>query len=77
MTEKPWLELTRLVYDYQSGERQHRQEAWDLIAEFTIDNWLAICGALEYAALHTHSQKLPCRYPRCGCSSRALCVVDV
>ena len=50
--EKPWQELTRLVAEYASGEGTEREEAWNLLADFTFENWIAIAGALEFAAMH-------------------------
>lgn len=47
--EKPWQELTRLVAEYQSGEGSEREEAWNLLADFTLEHWLDIAGALEFA----------------------------
>lgn len=52
MAEKPWQELTRLVYEWQSGSGSEKEEAWNLIADFTVEHWIDIAGALEYAALH-------------------------
>lgn len=46
-TETKAQELVRLVRAYQLGERQHRQEAWNLIADFCVENWSEICRALE------------------------------
>jgi cell division septum initiation protein DivIVA len=41
-------ELARLVSEYDTGERQHRAEAWNLIADFTVENWEAICAGLRH-----------------------------
>lgn len=53
MTETPWQELTRLVYEYQAANGSEREEAWNLLADFTLEHWIAIAGALEYVAIHS------------------------
>jgi hypothetical protein len=50
--EKPWQELTRLVAEYSTGEGTEREEAWNLLADFTFENWIAIGGALEFASMN-------------------------
>jgi hypothetical protein len=40
-------ELSRLVTEFDLGERQNRNEAWNLIAEFAYDNAEEICEALS------------------------------
>ena len=40
-------ELSRLVTEFDYGERQNRNEAWNLIAEFAYDNAEEICEALS------------------------------
>ena len=50
--EKPWQELTRLIAEYETGIGSEKDEAWNLIADFTHEHWIEICGALEYVALH-------------------------
>lgn len=47
MSEPLDEELRRLVKAYRWGERQNRQEAWNLIADFAIENCDAICDALK------------------------------
>lgn len=51
-------ELTRLVYEYQSSEEGSKEEAWNLIADFTVENWLQITGALQYTAIATANEQL-------------------
>jgi hypothetical protein len=53
--EELWQELTRLVAEYQSGEGSEREEAWNLLADFTLENWIEIAGALEFATMHAPS----------------------
>lgn len=55
MSEKPWQELTRLIAEYQTGDGSEREEAWNLLADFTYENWITIAGALEFAAMHAKS----------------------
>lgn len=55
MSEKPWQELTRLVAEYQTAEGSEREEAWNLLADFTLEHWISIAGALEYAEMHSRS----------------------
>ena len=42
-------ELSRLVAAYEAGERQNRQEAWNLIADLAVCNSEEICAALKAA----------------------------
>lgn len=39
-------EFKRLVAEFQIGERQTRAEAWNLIAEFAVDNFEVVHAAL-------------------------------
>ena len=45
-TETLAQEFARLVDEYENGERQLRQEAWNLIADFALENASAITAAL-------------------------------
>lgn len=49
MSEPLDEELRRLVKEFRFGERQHRQEAWNLIADFAVENCDKICAALKSA----------------------------
>lgn len=40
-------ELRRLVGEYRSGAGSKQQEAWNLIADFTLENYVDICAALR------------------------------
>lgn len=40
-------EFIRLVKEYELGERQNRQEAWNLVADFAVENCLTIENALR------------------------------
>lgn len=43
-------ELQRLVEAYEIGESQLRQESWNLIADFAVDNVKPLCAALRAVA---------------------------
>lgn len=47
MAETKADELHRLVDACEKGERQNRQEAWNLIADFAVENRMAICAGLR------------------------------
>lgn len=42
-------ELERLLDAYHNGEVQNRQEAWNLIADFTVSNGSRVVAALAVA----------------------------
>lgn len=43
-------ELTRLVDEWRSGEGSEREEAWNLVADFTCCNWWKLVNALNAQA---------------------------
>lgn len=54
-------ELARLVREYDTSERQNRQEAWNLIADFAIENCPQLCAALQSAArVEPHNAQCTC-----------------
>lgn len=50
LDETPAEEFSRLVIEYNEGERQHRAEAWNLIADFALEHCDAIIRALAPSA---------------------------
>lgn len=45
--ETPAEEFSRLVIEYNEGERQNRAEAWNLIADFALEHCDTILRALR------------------------------
>ena len=47
MSERLVEEFARLVKEYGSAEGSEKAEAWNLIADFAVENSLKICLALD------------------------------